>query len=98
LNVSYYWWILIKKAHKLILTISIVLIVVIPITISVIIISNSNTFTNLDVDLHFNGDNAYTYVEDQLNINTTHYRTPGTQGREDVPHISSQNFKKSILR
>jgi len=94
LNVSYHWWIHIKKSHKLILTISIVLIVVIPITISIIFLSNSNTFTNLDVDLYFNGDNAYTYVEDQLNINTTHYRTPGTQGREDCAKYFVSKFQE----
>ena len=70
------------------------LIVVIPITISIIILSNSNTFTNLDVDLYFNGDNAYTYVEDQLNINTTHYRTPGTQGREDCAKYFVSKFQE----
>lgn len=94
MNVSYYWWILIKKFHKLILIISIVLIVVIPITISIIFLSNSNTFTNLDVDLYFNGDNAYTYVEDQLNINTTYYRTPGTQGREDCVKYFVSKFQE----
>jgi len=71
-----------------------VLIVVIPITISIIILSNSNTFTNLDVYLYFNGDNAYTYVEDQLNINATHYRTPGTQGREDCAKYFVLKFQE----
>ncbi len=94
MNVSYYWWIHIKKSHKLILITSIVLIVVIPITISIIILSTSNTFTNFNVDLYFDGDNAYAYVEDQLNINTTHYRTPGTQGREDCAQYFVSKFQE----
>jgi hypothetical protein len=48
----------------------------------------------LDVDLYFNGDNAYIYVEDQLNINTTHYRTPGTQGREDCAQYFVTKFQQ----
>ncbi|MHA1508799.1 MAG: hypothetical protein ACTSO6_08865, partial [Promethearchaeota archaeon] len=47
-----------------------------------------------DVELHFNGDTAYTYVADQLNINTTHYRIPGTQGREDCAQYFITKFKQ----
>ena len=74
---------LIKKNYKLTLIAFIALIVVIPIVIPIFLLFNDSEFTNIDIELRFNGDNAYTYVADQLNINTTHYRTPGTQGRED---------------
>jgi len=74
---------LIKKNYKLTLIALIALMVVIPIVIPIFLLFNDSEFTNIDIELHFNGDNAYAYVADQLNINTTHYRTPGTQGRED---------------
>ena len=67
---------------------------VIPITISIIVLSNSNKFTNLDVDLYFNSNSAYTYIEDQLNINTSHYRIPGTQGREDCAKYFITKFQE----
>jgi len=75
--------VLIKKSYILLSITIIVLIVVIPIIIPFFFFVNENDFTNIDTELHFDGDTAYTYVADQMNINTTHYRIPGTQGRED---------------
>ncbi|MFW9783420.1 MAG: M28 family peptidase [Candidatus Heimdallarchaeota archaeon] len=39
---------------------------------------SSYTIQNVNVNLHFDGDNAYEYVEDQLDIG---FRIPGTQER-----------------
>ena len=40
------------------------------------------------------GDNAYSIVEDQINLNLTHYRTPGTAGREDCIDYFINKFKE----
>ncbi|MHA1535566.1 MAG: M28 family peptidase [Promethearchaeota archaeon] len=85
---------LIKKNYKLTIIVFIALIVVIPIAIPIFLFFNDGEFTNIDIELHFNGDTAYTYVADQLNINTTHYRTPGTQGREDCAQFFITKFQQ----
>ncbi len=68
--------------------------VVIPIIFPIFLLFNDNEFTNIDIELHFNGDNAYGYVADQMNINTTHYRIPGTQGREDCAQYFITKFQE----
>jgi len=85
---------LIKKNYKLTIIVFIALIVVIPIAIPIFLLFNDSELTNIDTELHFNGDAAYTYVADQLNINTTHYRTPGTQGREDCAQYFITKFQQ----
>jgi len=85
---------LIKKNYKLTIIVFIALIVVIPIAIPIFLLFNNSEFTNVDIELHFNGDTAYTYVADQLNINTTHYRIPGTQGREDCAQYFITKFQQ----
>ena len=85
---------LIKKNYKLTIIVFIVIIVVIPIVIPIFLLFNNNEITNIDIELHFNGDTAYTYVADQLNINTTHYRIPGTQGREDCAQYFITKFQQ----
>jgi len=85
---------LIKKNYKLTLIAFIALIVVIPIVIPIFLLFNDSESTNIDIELHFNGDTAYTYVADQLNINTTHFRTPGTQGREDCAQYFITKFQQ----
>ena len=85
---------LIKKTYKLTIIAFIALIVVIPIVIPIFLFFNDSEFTNIDIELHFNGDTAYTYVADQLNINTTHYRIPGTQGREDCAKYFITKFQQ----
>jgi glutaminyl-peptide cyclotransferase len=62
--------------------------------ISPLFIQFSNNFRNLNVPLQFNATNAYTYLEDQLNINTTHYRIPGTEGREECAEYFIEKFKE----
>ena len=85
---------LIKKNYKLTLIAFIALIVVIPIVIPIFLFFNNSEFTNIDIELHFNGDTAYTYVADQMSINTTHYRIPGTQGREDCAQYFINKFQQ----
>ena len=85
--------VLIKKSYKLIIITLIALTVVLPIIIPIFLIPNNNKFTNIDIELHFNGDTAYSYVVDQMNINTTHYRIPGTQGREDCAQYFIDKFQ-----
>ena len=70
------------------------LIVVIPIIFPIFLLFNNDKFTNIDIELHFNGDTAYSYVADQININTTHYRIPGTQGREDCAQYFITKFQQ----
>jgi len=86
--------VLIKKTYKLTIIAFIVLIVVIPIVIPIFLLFNDSEFTNIDIELHFNGDNAYAYVADQMSINTTHYRIPGTQGREDCAQYFIDKFQQ----
>ena len=85
---------LIKKPSKLTIIAFIAVVVVIPIVVPIFLFFNDSEFTNIDIELHFNGDTAYTYVADQVNINTTHYRTPGTQGREDCAQYFVAKFQQ----
>lgn len=59
-----------------------------------ILFTFSEEIHNIDIVLNFNEDNAYDYVEDQLNINLTHYRIPGTQGREDCANYYVSKFQE----
>ncbi|MHA1171776.1 MAG: M28 family peptidase, partial [Candidatus Heimdallarchaeota archaeon] len=68
--------------------------VVIPIVIPIFLFFNDSDFTNIDIELRFNGDTAYTYVADQMSINTTHFRIPGTQGREDCAQYFITKFQQ----
>ena len=67
--------------------------IAIPVILPIFLLLNPKNITNIPVELNFNGDNAYIYVQEQLEINTTHYRIPGTQGREDC----ALYFKERIL-
>ena len=49
---------------------------------------------NIPISLNFNGDNAYLYVYDQIQINQTHYRIPGTQGRENCALYFISKFQE----
>jgi len=69
-------------------------IIVIPIIIPIFLLFNDDSFTNIDIELHFNGDNAYNHVAYQMNINTTYYRIPGTQGREDCAQYFITKFQE----
>ncbi|NVM43325.1 MAG: M28 family peptidase [Candidatus Lokiarchaeota archaeon] len=85
--------VLIKKSNKIIVITLIALAVVIPITVPIFLLFNDNEITNINIELQFDGDTAYNYVADQININTTHYRIPGTQGREDCAQYFINKFQ-----
>ncbi|MBY9011549.1 MAG: M28 family peptidase, partial [Candidatus Lokiarchaeota archaeon] len=70
------------------------MIVGISIIVPIFLFLNNNKFTNIDIELHFDGDTASSYVADQMNINTTHYRIPGTQGREDCAQYFITKFQQ----
>ncbi len=46
---------------------------------------------NIDVELNFEGDNAYSYIVDQLNIG---FRIPGTQERVDCANYFISKFQE----
>ncbi len=85
------WCILIKKAIKITL---IIFIIAIPIVLPIFILVSQNEVNNIDIELLFNGDEAYTYVSDQMNINSTHYRIPGTEGREECAQYFIDKFQQ----
>lgn len=78
--------------YKAIIIIIIIIVVALPLILPVFFLIENN-FNNIQIPLQFNGDNAYSYVEDQLNINITHYRIPGSQGREDCAEYFIDKFK-----
>jgi hypothetical protein len=53
--------------------------------------SNNLNIQNYDIDLQFSGDNAYSYVEDQLDIG---FRIPGTQERVNCANYFISKFKE----
>ncbi len=53
--------------------------------------SNKLNIQNYDIDLQFNGDNAYSYVQDQLDIG---FRIPGTQERIDCTDYFIAKFEE----
>ncbi|MFX1275952.1 MAG: M28 family peptidase [Promethearchaeota archaeon] len=61
---------------------------------SFIILSNSPHINNIVVELNFNEAYAYQYIQDQLDLNTTHYRIPGTKGREDCAQYFITKFQE----
>ncbi|MFX1457974.1 MAG: M28 family peptidase [Promethearchaeota archaeon] len=42
--------------------------------------------------MNFEGDNAFIYIEDQIQLNQTHFRIPGTQGREQCAQYFITKF------
>jgi glutaminyl-peptide cyclotransferase len=89
-----YRWILIKRALKITFIIIISLLIVSIPTIILVVLLNPPDIQNVDYPLDFNGDNAYISAEDQINLNITHYRTPGTQGRKDCLEYFISEFQK----
>ncbi|MHA1932011.1 MAG: M28 family peptidase [Promethearchaeota archaeon] len=53
--------------------------------------TNNLHIQNIDIDLKFKGDDAFVYLEDQLNLG---YRIPGTQAREDCANYFISKFKE----
>ena len=52
----------------------------------------NTSIQNISITLQFNANNAYSYIEDQLNINTTHFRIPVSQGREECAEYFISKF------
>jgi len=71
-------------------------VIIISIVLIPILLSNIQ-IKNIDVELEFNANNAYKFVEDQINLNLTHYRIPGTQGREDCAKYFISKFQEIDL-
>ena len=69
------------------------LIVLIP-TIILVALLNPSNIRNIEYPLRFNGDNTYIKVEDQINLNLTNYRVPGTQGRIDCLEYFINEFQE----
>ncbi|MHA2429774.1 MAG: M28 family peptidase [Promethearchaeota archaeon] len=49
---------------------------------------------NINIGLNFGGDNAFIYVEDQIQLNQTHFRIPGSQGREQCAQYFITKFQE----
>ena len=86
--------ILIKKSYKIVIITFFALIFIIAFTFPIFFLPSNNKFTNIDIELRFNGDEAYSYVADQININLTSYRIPGTQGREECAEYFISKFQQ----
>ena len=70
------------------------LIVFIPLILPLFFMFSQNELDNIDIELLFNEDEAYTYLADQMSINTTHYRIPGTKGREECAQYFIDKFQQ----
>ncbi|MBN1802469.1 MAG: M28 family peptidase [Candidatus Lokiarchaeota archaeon] len=52
---------------------------------------------NSKITLSFNGNEALNHVSVQISLNTTHYRTPGTKGRQDCANYFVNEFQDISL-
>ncbi len=82
-----------RKLYKYLLVSVLIISILIPILIVSLFSINQSNIENINVELEFNSDNALKYVQDQLTINTTNCRTPGTQGREDCARYFVNQFQ-----
>jgi hypothetical protein len=77
---------------KYIILISSIFVVIISLSIGFLYFStNSLKIQNYNKDLEFNGDNAYIYVQDQLDIG---FRIPGTPERVECANYFISKFKE----
>ena len=53
--------------------------------------TNGLTVQNVNVELRFNDDNAFKYVQDQLDIG---FRIPGTEGRKNCTNYFISKFRE----
>ncbi len=81
-----------KRFHSFLSSNTIVFIILF-ISSSFIIIYTIPPLNNIAVELSFDEDNAYIYLQEQLDLNTTHYRIPGTMGREDCAQYFVSKFQ-----
>ncbi|MFX0031853.1 MAG: M28 family peptidase [Promethearchaeota archaeon] len=87
---------LIKKSSKIISIILITLIITSGFLLP-LFLTRSNIISNIVIDLKFEDDNAFLYVRDQVEINQTYFRTPGTQGREKCAQYFVSKFQEIEL-
>ncbi len=52
------------------------------------------TIKNININLLFNENIAFKHLENQINLNKTSYRIPGTKGREECAKYFISEFKK----
>lgn len=83
----------IKKSYKIFVIILLILIISSGFLLPLLLIKGTN-IENIDIQLKFEGDNAYIHVEEQILINQTHFRIPGTQGREQCAQYFITKFQE----
>ncbi|MFX1236233.1 MAG: M28 family peptidase [Promethearchaeota archaeon] len=59
-----------------------------------ILILASPKIQNVNVGLDFSGYNAFDHINAQLELNTTHYRIPGSKGSQDCANYFQSEFLK----
>ena len=83
----------IKKSYKIFVIILLIIIISSGFLLPLLLIKGTN-IENIDIQLKFEGDNAYIHVEEQILINQTHFRIPGTQGREQCAQYFITKFQQ----
>ncbi|MFX1410938.1 MAG: M28 family peptidase, partial [Promethearchaeota archaeon] len=86
----YNWWVIIKKQFKIIILSSLIFISIFSIFIPNFFESNLKV-QNVDIELNFNEENAFQYIQDQLDIG---YRIPGTQERVNCANYFISKFQE----
>jgi len=82
-----------KKSYKIFVIILLIIIISSGFLLPLFLIKGTN-IENIDIKLKFEGNNAYVHVEEQILINQTHFRIPGTQGREQCAQYFITKFQQ----
>ena len=85
-----HWWTLIKKQYKVIFFVSFILTAIFSFFIPNFFIRNLK-IQNINVELNFNEENAFFYIQDQLDIG---FRIPGTEERINCTNYFISKFKE----
>lgn len=85
--------ILIKKTYKIVSIIALISIIASGFLLPLLLVK-SNNIKNINLNLKFNGDNAFIYVRDQMELNQSSFRIPGTQGREKCAQYFITKFRE----
>lgn len=83
----------IKKSYKIVVIALLILIIASGFLLPLLLIRRSK-IENISIELKFEGDNAFLYVMDQIQINQTYFRTPGTQGRSQCAQYFISKFQE----